>query len=193
MLSSPSPALEFRLRWFFVGFAVAFCLAYILTSDPQAFSEPIRAILKKYVVPDEGSAVHVFTFSSLVALFLSGWAGVTCTKLNPTVTRRTNKTIKGFLVLSGILLGHFFGYGTWHLSHTGFSLPAVGLLSSLALVVLQPIWLVSSVFSVGELVGAGGLKPWQQKLIPYFRVLCFGLCVVAVGGGVYEYLLKGHL
>ncbi|MEO2219353.1 hypothetical protein ABGV49_20065 [Chromobacterium vaccinii] len=192
MSSYPSPIFEFRLRWFFVGFIVAFCLAYILTGDPKAFSEPIRAILKKYVVPDEGSAVHVFTFSSLVALFLSGWAGVTCTNLNPAVTRHTNKTIKGFLVFSGILLGHFFGYGAWHFSHTGFSLSTIGLLSYFSLIVLQPIWLVSSVFSVVELVGSGGLKPWQQKLIPYFRVLCFGLCLVAVGGGINEYLLKGY-
>jgi hypothetical protein len=193
MSSPPSTALEFRLRWFFVGFAGAFFLAYILTGDPQAFSEPIRAILKKYDVPDEGLAVHVFTFSSLVALFLSGWTGVTCTNPNPTVTHHTNKTIKRFLTFSGALLGHFFGYGTWHLTHTGFSLPTLGLLSYIALMVLEPIWLVSSVFSVVELVGSGGLKPWQQKLVPYFRVLCFGLCLVAVGGGVYEYLLKGHL
>ncbi len=188
MTAPRTVALEFRFRWFVLGFCVAFVLAYILTDNPNAFSDPVRAILKKYIVPDETSAAHVFKFSSLVVLLLSGWAGVTCTNPHLKVRSYTNKTIKGFLLFSGTLLGHFFGYSAWHLSHTEFSLHAIGLLSFISLIVLEPIWIASSLFSVVQLVGSNGLKPWQQKRIPYFRLACFVICIVAIGTGIAEYV-----
>lgn len=188
MTAPPAVALEFRFRWFVLGFFAAFVIAYILTGDPSAFSEPVRAILKKYIVPDEASSAHVFKFTSLVVLLLSGWAGVTCTNPHPKVTRYTNKTIKGFLLFSGTLLGHFFGYSAWHLLHTEVSLRAIGLLSFISLIVLEPIWIASSLFSVVELIGSNGLKPWQQRRIPYFRAICFVICVVAIGTGIAEYI-----